>query len=74
MTYHDSYLIIVVSNTIDEIPKKEGKFFRSSKPFPELHGYGMHSIERTVKKYDGNMVVKYDSGIFKLEIVMSTAC
>ncbi len=73
MTYRDSYLIIVVVNTIDQIPLKEGKFFRSSKPSPELHGLGMHSIERTVKKYAGNMVVKCDEGLFKLEIVMSTA-
>ncbi len=73
MTYRDSYLIIVVVNTIDQVPLKEGKFFRSSKPSPELHGLGMHSIERTVKKYAGNMVVKCDEGLFKLEIVMSTA-
>lgn len=73
MTYRDSYLVIVVSNTIDQIPLREGKFFRSSKPSPELHGLGMHSIERTVKKYDGNMVVKCEQGFFKLEIVMLTA-
>jgi sensor histidine kinase regulating citrate/malate metabolism len=73
MSYRDSYLVIVVTNTTDQIPLKEGRFFRSSKPSPELHGLGMHSIERTVKKYDGNMVVKCDQGLFKLEIVMSTA-
>ena len=73
MVYRDSYLIIVVNNTIDMIPLREGKFFRSSKSSPELHGIGMHSIERTVKKYDGNMVVKCDQGIFKLEIVLSVA-
>ncbi len=73
MAYRDSYLVIVVVNTIDQIPLKEGKFFRSSKPSPELHGFGMHSIERTVRKYDGNMVVKCDQGLFKLEIVLSTA-
>jgi len=73
MTYRDSYLIIVVTNSIGQIPLKEGKYFRSSKPSPELHGLGMHSIERTVRKYDGNMVVKCDKGHFKLEIVMLTA-
>ena len=73
MTYKDSYLVIVIANTIDQLPLKEGKFFRSSKPSPELHGLGMHSIERTVKKYAGNMVVKCDQGFFKLEIVMPTA-
>lgn len=73
MNYRDSYLIIVVTNTFDKLPLKEGKFFRSSKISPGLHGLGMQSIERTVKKYNGNMVVKYDNNIFALEIVMSTA-
>lgn len=73
MSYRDSYLIIVVTNTFDKPPQREGKFFRSSKASPNLHGLGMQSIERTVKKYNGNMVVKYDSSHFVLEIVMSIA-
>lgn len=74
MAYYNSYLVIVVVNTIDQIPSREGKFFRSSKPYPELHGLGLQSIERTVKKYDGNMVVDCnDPGLFKLQIVLSTA-
>ncbi len=73
MNYRESYLIIVVTNTFDKLPAREGKFFRSSKLSPGLHGFGMQSIERTVKKYSGNMVVKYDKSLFTLEIVMSTA-
>jgi signal transduction histidine kinase len=74
MAYYNSYLVIVVVNTIDQKPEKEGRFFRSSKPNPELHGLGLQSIERTVKKYDGNMVFDYDDpGLFKLQIVLSTA-
>lgn len=73
MNYRDSYLIIVVTNTFDQPPLKEGRFFRSSKVTPGLHGLGMQSIERTVKKYNGNMVIKCDKSLFALEIVMSTA-
>lgn len=73
MNYRNSYLVIVVTNTIDKPPQKEGKFFRSSKDTPGLHGLGMQSIERTVRKYNGNMVVKHDSSRFTLEIVMSLA-
>ncbi|MGI6084815.1 MAG: sensor histidine kinase [Acetivibrionales bacterium] len=72
MNYRDSYMVIVVTNTCDKPPVKRGKFFRSSKPSPELHGLGLQSIERTVKKYNGNMVVKCDKSMFELEIVMST--
>lgn len=73
MNYRDKYLIIVVSNTCDKAPVRWGRFFKSSKPSPELHGLGLQSIDRTVKKYNGNMVVKYDKSLFELEIVMSTA-
>jgi two-component system sensor histidine kinase AgrC len=73
MNYRDSYLIIVVTNTFDKPLLKEGKFFRSSKVSPGIHGLGMQSIERTVKKYNGNMVVKHDNSHFALEIVMSIA-
>lgn len=73
MNFRDSYMIIVVTNTYDKLPEKRGRFFRSSKPSPELHGLGLQSIERTVKKYNGNMVVKCEKNIFELEIVMSTA-
>lgn len=73
MNYRDKYMIIVVTNTCDKLPVKSGRFFQSSKPYPELHGLGLQSIERTVKKYNGNMVVKCDMNLFEIEIVMSTA-
>jgi len=73
MNYRDKYMVIVVTNTCDKPPVKLGRFFKSSKPSPEIHGIGLQSIDRTVKKYNGNMVIKYDNNIFELEIVMSTA-
>ena len=72
MNHRDSYMIIVITNTCEQLPIKGEKFYRSSKPSPELHGIGLQSIERTVKKYNGNMVVKCERNIFELEIVMST--
>ncbi|HHU89597.1 MAG TPA: GHKL domain-containing protein [Clostridiaceae bacterium] len=73
MNYRDKYIIIVITNTCDKPPVRSGRFYKSSKPSPELHGIGLQSIERTVKKYNGNMVIKYDKNMFELEIVMSTA-
>ncbi len=73
MNCRDSYLIIVVKNTLDKAPLREGRFFRSSKESPSLHGLGMQSMERTVKKYNGNMVVKHDDTHFSVEIIMSIA-
>jgi len=49
MNYRDKYMIIVVTNTCDKPPVKMGRFYKSSKPLPELHGIGLQSIDRTVK-------------------------
>ncbi len=37
---------------------------------PRYHGYGMKSMERIVKKYDGTLVVKAEDGVFNLDIIM----
>lgn len=36
----------------------------------DYHGFGIKSIERTVKKYDGTVVAKTEQGLFILDIVM----
>ena len=37
---------------------------------PRYHGFGMKSMDRIVKKYDGTLVVKAQDGIFNLDIIM----
>lgn len=34
------------------------------------HGFGMKSMERIVKKYDGSLAVKTDNGIFYLDMIL----
>ena len=42
----------------------------TSKPEKGQHGMGLHNIESTVKKYDGQMKIKCENGIFELMITM----
>ncbi|MBO6242130.1 MAG: GHKL domain-containing protein [Butyrivibrio sp.] len=37
---------------------------------PRYHGFGMRSMERIVKKYDGTIAVKAEGKVFKLDIIM----
>jgi len=64
-------LFISIANPYNELPQKMGKFFKSSKIAPGVHGIGLHSIERAVRKYDGIMLIKTDDGRFILEIVLN---
>lgn len=37
---------------------------------PRYHGFGMKSMDRIVKKYDGTLVVKAQDGVFNLDIIL----
>jgi len=70
LTYQNGYLVYVITNTIDQAPKKEGGRYKTWKSSPESHGLGMQSIERAVRQYNGNMVAKDENGTFILEIIL----
>lgn len=64
------FLVINVTN-----PLKEPLTFReglpvSIKPKDGYHGYGMRSIQHTVRKYGGEMVVEAESGCFSLRLMI----
>jgi len=43
---------------------------RTTKLDNKIHGYGLQNIFRTVQKYDGNMTLSYEDGIFKSVILV----
>lgn len=73
MNYINCYIVIVISNTYDKELAKNDQRFISTKPNSHLHGFGQKSIARAVKKYNGNIVIKQDENLYKLEIIMSIA-
>ena len=62
----DDGIIISIVNPTAQPPKKRAGVFISGKKDKENHGLGLKSIKRTVDKYNGDMLTKYDNGIFTL--------
>ena len=64
----ESELIISVKNpSLFAQTRRAGAYIYAKKD-KEHHGLGLKSIKRTVDKYDGDMLVKYEHGVFALVI------
>ena len=64
-------LMMKMWNTSTRIPDvKRGKFV-TDKLEAEGHGWGIESVKRIVKRYDGNITFKYDSNFFQVTIILS---
>ena len=49
-----------ISNSCDSSPIVKGDRLLSSKDTPQIHGYGLKSVAKTLKKYQGDMMWEYD--------------
>lgn len=65
---NDGEMIISVKNPSLYAPKRRAGAYISAKKDKEHHGLGLKSIKRTVDKYSGDMLVKYENGVFALVI------
>lgn len=52
--------ILIVSNSCDTPPQTSGGRLISSKPSRSLHGFGLRSVEKALKKYGGDHDLDYD--------------
>ena len=65
-----SVVIISVENSYSgEIKYKNGRFI-STKNDNKNHGIGLQNVERTVKKYSGEMKINYTNNFFKIKLMM----
>ncbi|MBR0535334.1 MAG: GHKL domain-containing protein [Clostridia bacterium] len=62
----DNGIFISVANPTAHPPKKRAGVIISSKNDKENHGLGLKSIKRTVEKHNGDILIKYEKGIFTL--------
>lgn len=66
---HQGYFVLSIKNptmcseNFYEIPS-------TTKSNKEQHGMGLHNIESVVKKYDGQMKIQCENGVFELMITM----
>lgn len=56
----NSYSIIVITNSCDKPPKSNGNFLTTSKADYKAHGFGLKSVSKTLKKYQGDFEWEYD--------------
>jgi len=61
-------LFIEIANTAEKEPDEKSGTFVTSKEDKELHGIGGKSVKEIVEKYDGDIVYRYQKGIFKASI------
>lgn len=59
-TFRNGYDVIVLSNSCNDLPKSTGSHLQSSKTDKSLHGIGLKSVTRTLRKYQGDFDWKYD--------------
>ena len=61
-------LFIEISNSLGTIPRiKDGELFTSKKD-KKLHGYGLKSVKRIIKEYDGFFFFFFEEDVFKVKI------
>lgn len=65
-------LILVVKNPYEHALKRnQDGDFQSTKPEKNRHGYGIRSIRRIAKAYDGDIMIDTDNGLFILTVVLN---
>ena len=59
--YRNTYDIIIVTNSCDNSPKAINEKLLTTKGDKKLHGIGLKSVSKTIKKYKGDYDWEYDS-------------
>lgn len=73
-SWRNDYSIIIVCNSCDIPPKAVGENLVTSKPNQALHGFGLKSVKRTIKKYEGDFEWIYDkqNHLFTVTIMLDS--
>ena len=71
--YRNRYSVIIVSNSCDTPPKQSGNHLISTKAGTGLHGFGLKSVAKAIKKYDGDYEWDYNSDkhLFTFTVMVS---
>jgi len=65
-----NFLLIRMENCYDTQPDFEHGIPSTTKKDKKLHGYGLKSIQSTVKKYDGSVTIQAENGWFEIRILI----
>lgn len=59
--HRNTYSVIILSNSCDTPPKQSGNHLISTKPDAKLHGFGLKSVAKTIRKYQGDYEWDFDA-------------
>ena len=57
----NAFGVLIITNSCDNAPRTEQNRLVTSKREKSLHGFGLKSVRRTLKKYDGEMRWEYEA-------------
>ena len=66
----NGYVIIKNENFCKCYKKNKIGKFETTKKDKKSHGYGIKIIEKTLEKYNGDLNIKIDNGIFRMIILL----
>lgn len=66
----NGYVIIKNENFCKCYKKNEAGKFETTKKDKKSHGYGIKIIEKTLEKYNGDLNIRIDNGIFSMIILL----
>lgn len=66
----NNMLLLDIENSSSEIPQLKNGVFISSKNDKTLHGFGIESVKRIVKLYDGEIHFQYTENNFEIKILI----
>lgn len=66
----NSYSIIVITNSCDTPPKANGNHLITSKSDQKIHGFGLKSVGKTLKKYQGDFEWEYDDNFREFTVTV----
>lgn len=70
LTQDDNHLYIIVHNTVVEDINIVSDYIATTKPYRELHGFGLANIKNIVQKYGGKYHLKCINKTFTIKIVL----
>lgn len=60
--YRNNFSIIIITNSCDVAPEFDSALIpKTTKENKALHGFGIKSVKKTLKKYNGDIAFEYDS-------------
>lgn len=71
-TVRNDYSVLIISNSCEFMPYVDGRRLLTAKEDKKLHGYGLKSVLRTLKKYSGDYHWEYDedSKLFSITVMI----